>query len=326
MKRRAVCRVLALLPIAMTLRIAAQSPPVFRVAWVSIDRSRTDSPALEAFRSGMRDLGYVEGRNLVIDAWWGEGSAERLQEMAAAIVRANPDIIVAQGGLALRPLLNADVKRPILFSISADPVEAKIVQSYGRPGGNVTGMSLFALELVGKRMELLQQVLPGLKRIAVVANPNHPGEPKELAVSQKAADALGLALHYFPVRSAAELERALASIAQAHDQAVVAFSDAFTMSFAERFADFSRQHRIPVVSGWAQFAHSGNLMTYGPVIDDNYRRLAGYADKIRKGANPGDLPIELPTKVELVINAKAAKALGLTIPPSVLARADEVIR
>jgi putative ABC transport system substrate-binding protein len=324
--RRTICRALALLPAAAALPAAAQPAPMFRVAWVSSDRAGSNSPSLEAFRAGMRELGYVEGRNFAIDTWWGEGSPERLEKAMGDILRAGPDVIVAQGGQALRPVLKAGVKLPVVFGMSADPVEAKVVASFARPGGNVTGMSFFALDLVGKRMELIKEVLPGIKRIAVVANPEHPGEQKELAVSQAAADKLGLALHYFPVRTGAELEAALASIAKARDGAILAFADAFTLSYADRFAEFARRERIPAIAGWAAFARRGNLMTYGPVIDDSYRRMAAYVDRLHKGAKPSDLPIEFPTKVELVVNVVAAKAVGITIPPNVLARADEVIR
>ena len=326
MKRRFACRALALIPVALVLPLAAQPVRMFRVAWVSTDRRNSPSPNLDAFRAGMRDLGYVEGKDLVIDAWWGDGSGARVGQMADDIVRSQPDVVVAAGGLALDSLLQAGVKGPIVFSISADPVEWKIVESFARPGGNLTGISLFTLALVGKRMELLKEVVPGVRRVALIANPQHPGEPLELQAAQAAATKLGLAIRYFPVNTEAGLETALADIARNRDQAILAFADGFTLGFAERIARFSLQNRIPTVDGWAAFARQGNLMIYGPVIQDVYRRLAAYVDKIRKGAKPADLPIELPTKVELVVNAKTARALGIAIPPPVLARADEVIR
>jgi putative ABC transport system substrate-binding protein len=326
MKRRSVCHALAALSAAVAIPGIAQPGRVFRVAWVSIDRADSRSPSLLAFRDGLRDLGYAEGKDIVVDTWWGEGSAERLARMTGEILATRPDAVVAQGGQSLRPIMAADKTTPIVFGMSADPVEARVVASYARPGGNVTGMSFFAMDLVGKRMELLKEVMPGIRRVAVVANPEHPGEQKELAVSQAAARDLGLTVHYLPVRSGEELDRALASIAQARDEAIVAFADAFTLGFAKRFADFSVRHRIPSVSGWAAFARQGNLMTYGPVIADTYRRIAGYIDRIRKGAKPADLPVEFPTRVEWVINANAAQKMGLSIPSSILARADEVIR
>jgi putative ABC transport system substrate-binding protein len=311
---------------AVALPASTQSPRVFRVAWVSIDRADSGSPSLAAFRGGLRDLGYVEGRDIVVDTWWGEGSPERLARMTGDILGARPDVVVAQGGQSLRPIMAVDATTPIVFGMSADPVEARVVASYARPGGNVTGMSFFALDLVGKRMELMKQAMPGIRRVAVVANPEHPGEQKEFAVSQAAARDLGLTLHYLPTRSEAELDAALAAIAKARDDAILAFADAFTLGFAQRFAEFAVKYRIPAVSGWAAFARQGNLMTYGPVIADSYRRMANYVDKIRNGSKPAELPVEFPTRVELVINAGAARKIGLTVPASVLARADEVIR
>jgi putative tryptophan/tyrosine transport system substrate-binding protein len=316
---------LAVLPL-VCVQAVAQPVVSCRVAWVSMDEAGANSPLLAAFRAGMADLGYVEGKNLVIDTWWGGGSSERLEQMAGDILRARPDVIVTQGGSALPPMLQAGVKKPIVFSMSADPVEAKIVDSYAHPGGNVTGITLFATDLAGKRMALLAEVLPGVKRFALVANPQHPGEQKEVQGAQAAAAKLGFTLRYFPVQTEAELDAALAEIARARIEAIMVLSDGFAVGYAERFATFSAQNRIPVVTGWAQFAHRGNLITYGPVFADVYRRLATYVDRIHKGARPGDLPVEQPTKLELVINLKTAKALGLTIPQSLLLRADEVIQ
>ena len=241
-------------------------------------------------------------------------------------MRARPDVIVTGSGVAVLPMMRAGVKLPIVFVLSADPVEAKVVASFARPGGNLTGMSLFSIYLMGKRLELLKEAIPGLKRIAIIANPEHGGEPLELKAAQEAATSLGLSYRYFPVWSESNLEQALADIARGRDEAILAFADGFTMSFAERIAAFSVTNKIPAVSGWALFAQRGNLMSYGPIIDECYRRLAEYVDKIFKGAKPGELPVEQPTKFEVVINLKTAKTLGLTLPQSLLVRADEVIR
>lgn len=324
MHRRNVCITLACLPLVMALHARAQSAGPLRVAWVSTERSTAPSPFLEALRAGMRELGYAEQRNLRIDAWWGEGSAERLQQMAGQITGTQPDVLVTQGA-ALGAMLRAGVKKPIVFVMSSNPVAAKFVESYARPGGSVTGISLFDLEPFAKRMELLREALPGVKRVAVVANPQHPGEQMELQVAQAGASRLGMTLRYFPVRAEAELERALADIAATRDEAILAFADAFIMSYAERIAAFSLTQRIPAISGWEVFAKRGNVMTYGPVIADCYRRVASYVDRIHKGAKPGDLPVELPTKLELVINLKTAKAIGIAIPQTLLLRADKVI-
>ena len=325
MKRRTFNTTLGALPAALALPAAAQSGQMFRVAWVSTESKSSPSPNLAAFRSGLRDLGYTEGRDLALDAWWGEGSAEQVERLAPDIVRSRPDVVLAAGGGAMGALKRAGVRIPTVFSVSADPVEAKLIDSFAKPGGHITGVSLFTLALVGKRLELLKEILPRARSVAVIANPQHPGEPTELEAAQSAASKLGLAVRYFPVRTEAELETALADIARQRDDAIVAFADGFTMGFAIRIAAFSLQHRIPAADGWAPFARQGNLLIYGPVIEDVYRRLAAYVDKIRKGAKPADLPVELPTKVELVVNLKTARALGLTIPQSVLVRADEVI-
>jgi len=321
-----MCCVLAVMPMAITMAAAGQVLPILRVAWVSPERAGSNSPNLVAFRDGMRELGYVEGKNLVIDTWWGEGSSERLDQMAGDIVRSRPDVIVTGSGFAVLPMVRAGVKLPIVFVVSADPVEAKLVASFARPGGNLTGMSLFSLDLMGKRLEFLKEAIPKLQRIAIIANPEHSGEPLELKAAQEAATRLGLFYRYFPVRSEREVEQALVDIARGRDEAILAFADGFTLSFAQRLAEFSVVQKVPAISGWASFAQRGNLMTYGPVIDECYRRLAVYVDKIHKGAKPADLPVERPTKVELVINLKTAKALGISIPQSLLRRADEVIR
>lgn len=326
MKRRTLCAALATLPLSVALPARGQSGASFRIAWVTTDRKDVPSANLDAFRDGLRDLGHVEGKTVVIEVWSGDGSGERVGRMAGEIVASRPDVVVTAGGLALFPLIRAGVKLPIVYSVSADAVEARIAESFARPGGHMTGISLFALSLVGKRMELIREIRPAAKRVAVVGNPQHPGEHKELAVARDAARRLGLETRYFPTNAAAALEAALADIAQGRDDAILAFADGFTLGFAGRFAAFSMEQRIPVVGGWAQFARAGNLMTYGPVFSDVYRRLASYVDKIRKGANPGDLPVELPTKVELIVNLKTAKAIGIAIPPGVLARADEVIQ
>jgi putative ABC transport system substrate-binding protein len=273
----------------------------------------------------MAELGYREGTDLVIDPWWGDGSMERLEQLRSGILSARPDVIVAQGGNALVPMLHASVDRPVLFSMSGDPVEAKAVGSYAHPGGNATGITLFAAELAAKRMAMLKEVLPQMRSIAVIANPDHPGAPRELDSSRDGAARLGLALAYFPTKSVADLDTALGQIARARKDAILVFSDGFALSQADRIAAFSLRERIPVAAGWGSFARRGNLLAYGPEFTDVYRRLANYADRIRKGALPGDLPVEQPTRFELVINLKTAKALGLTIPPSLLLLADEVI-
>ena len=312
--------------LGLASRATAQTAPPFRVAWVSLDQADAQSPVFAAFRAGMAELGYVEGQNLLIEAWWGEGSLPRLEALRPDILRSQPDVIVAQGGIALAPMRHASVNRPVLFSMSADPVAARIAASYARPGGQLTGITLFAAELAGKRLDMLKQLVPGLKRVGVVSNPAHPGAQRELQVAREAAIGLGLTLHYFAAGSTAELDGALAEMAAAKVGAVLVFSDGVALGYAERLADFSLRQRIPVAAGWAPFAQRGIALAYGPQFADVYRRLASYADRIRKGALPGDLPIEQPTKFELVINLKALQAIGVKVPQSLLLQADEVIR
>ena len=326
MKRRLLNRWLALAPLLAGPCAVAQPKGPCRVAWVSMDKADANSPVIAAFRAGMAELGYTEGRNLTIDAWWADGSVPRLEQMRDDILRSKPDVIVTQGGVALRPMLHASVGVPVVFSMSADPVDAKVAASYAQPGGNVTGVTLFAAEMAGKRLAFLREVLPAARRVAVVANPLHPGAQRELKTARDAAATLGLDLSYFPTPTAAELDAALADIVKARVEAVLVFSDGFALANADRLAAFSLQHRIPVVAGWTPFAQRGALLAYGPQFADVYRRLATYVDRIHRGARPGDLPIEQPTKIELVLNLKTARALGLTMPQALLLRADEVIQ
>jgi putative ABC transport system substrate-binding protein len=303
----------------------AQQPAPVRIGWISADRGG-DSPMFDAFRDGMRELGYVDGRNVIIEPHWGEGSNERMARLAVELVKSNPQIIVTQGGPATYPVVRAGATMPIVFGFSGDPVEGKLVESFARPGRNLTGVSLLSFELVGKRMELLREVLPALKRVAILANPQHPGEQGELHASQAAAKHLGLTLEYFQLPVTASLDETLPAVAKSRSGAIVVFPDAYLMRMSQRIAEFAVRNRIPAISGWASFADDGNLMTYGPNLYDSYKRLAYYVDRIIKGTKPADLPVELPMKIEFVINLKAAKQLGLTISQSVLYRADKVIK
>lgn len=324
MNRRSFVVALASAPWVGPGRVAAQPAGTLRVGWLSSDRAFGNG-GYEAFLRGMRERGYVEGRNLTVDPRWGDGTLEALVPVAAALVQSRPDMIVTQGP-APRVLLQNGTKLPIVFAFSGDPIAAGFVESFARPGRNMTGVSFLSLDLVGKRMEILKEALPGLQRVAILANQAHPGEPSEFRASKEASVKLGLAVEYLPMRSAADLDQALEGAVAAKAGAIVVFPDAGMMRQSERIAAFSRRHRIPVISGWAIFAQRGNLLSYGPNLEDGFARLAVYVDRIVRGARPADLPVELPTKVELVINQKAARELGVTIPPALLARADEVIR
>jgi putative ABC transport system substrate-binding protein len=318
--------VLALLAaLAATRPGFAQQTVVRRIAWLSVDREANGSAFFSAFSEGMRDLGYIEGSNLTVNARWGEGSVERLDQQALELARSNAEVIVAQGGLALRAAIRAKPPMPIVFAFTGDPLAAGLIDSLARPGRNLTGVTFLSLELAGKRIEMLKEVLPSLRRLAVLANPEHPGDRAELHASQAVATQRGIGIDYFQARTEVELEASLAAIAKARSEAVVVFPDAITIRARDRIAAFSLQQRIPAISGWAQFADAGNLMSYGPNLRDSYRRLAAYADKILKGTPAAELPVELPTTVEFVVNLKTARALGIAIPQSVLLRADRVI-
>lgn len=299
----------------------AQSGRTLRVAWVSVDRPNPDSASYVEFVRGLRELGWVEGRNLVVDAWWGEGSATALRDMAPRIVDKRPDVVVAQGGLAARSMIEASLALPMVFTFSGDPVIGKVVDSFARPGHNRTGVTFFSLELVPKRLEFMKEALPGMKRVAIVSSPLHAGEQRELEAAAAAVKTLGLAYDYHPVKTAAELDAALSAIQRQRADAILAFADALVIGYAPRFAEFARRTRVPAVSGWAVFAEDGNFMTYGPVLPASYHRLASFVDRIAKGAKAGDIPIEFPTTVELVINRATAQALGIAIPPTLAARA-----
>lgn len=302
----------------------AQTPRVYRIGWISLAKPGLPSPFLEAFRRGLKERGYVEGRNIVVEARLADGSRERADAMVAELVQAKVDVIVAQGAAMWSAYRHAGAI-PVVMGFSGDPVEAKFVDSLARPGGPRTGMSFLSLELVGKRLEQLAQVVPAGARVAVVADPEHPGEQSEFRASQRAAQDLGLRLSYSPVRSATELEGALAKIAGDGTQAIVAFPDALTLDNRERLAAFGLKQRMPMVSGWSLYADSGFLMTYGPNLGDCYAHLATYVDRILKGARPGDLPVEFPTSVEFVVNARTAQAIGVRVPQPVIVRANRVI-
>ena len=303
---------------------AAQPARAFRVGWISMAKPGIPSANFDAFRQGLREFGYVEGRNLILDARWADGSRERADQMVMELAQSKADVIVTQGG-ATRSAYHHAGTIPVVMGFSGDPVEAKFIASFARPGGTRTGMTWLALELVGKRLELLKEVSPGLKRVAVIANPEHPGDSGEFEAAQVAARTLGISLSYFPTRNVEELDRAFAAIEKQPIDGIVVHPDAFTLEQRGKIAAFGLKRRVPTISGWSSFAESGNFMTYGPNLFESYKRLAVFVDKILKGAKPADLPVELPTTVELAINMKTAKALGIKIPNSILVRANRLI-
>jgi len=288
------------------------------------------SPTLEAdlvaaFREGLRQLGYVDGQNLSIRYQWAEGRQERLAVLARELVQLKPDVIVTSGtpgGLAAK---EATQSIPIVMAVAGDPLAAGLVSSLARPGANVTGLAALAPELDVKRLELLKQVLPKLSRVAVLLNPVNPMSEIDWRALQPAGDTLGVRLQRVEVRRPEDLENALATIKAARPDGLLIIPDRTLLIYRGAIVQFIVSHRLPGVFPYREFAVEGGLMAYGPDYKDMFRRAATYVDRILKGAKPADLPVEQPTKFELVINLKTPKAIGLTIPPPVLARADQVI-
>ena len=296
----------------------------WRIGWISPSAEAVGAQFLDALRQGLREYGYIEGRNLVIDARWGDDSPARIETQIAELVAGKPDVVVTQGPTPTT-VLRYTTTMPVVFGFSGDPILAGLVKSFARPGGNLTGMSFMALELVGKRIELLKAAMPGLKRIAILANSQHPGDQAERDASTAAAASFGLDAEYFDWRGAAQLDSALGAIEKSRSEAAVMFPVQGIISNGARIAAWSVRTRIPAISGWALFAESGNLMSYGCNLRESFRRLASFVDRILKGARPADLPVELPQNIEMVINLKTAKALGISVSQSVMLRADRVI-
>jgi putative tryptophan/tyrosine transport system substrate-binding protein len=307
---------------------AQQETTVYRIGRLSPGSPRLVVHLWEAFRQGLRELGYVEGQNLVIEDRYAEGSPERLRDLAAELVRLPVDVMVAEGAAAVRAARHATRTIPIVMAAGVDAVGEGLVASLARPGGNITGLSFLGADLPGKRLEILKETVPQSTRIAVLANPAFPAYAPRLHTLTGAARALGLQLHVVEVRHADELDTAFAGLTQAGADAVIVIEDAVVLN-SERgqvVADLAAKSRLPVIYGWKEWVVAGCLMSYGPSRPGMYRHAAIYVDKILKGANPAELPVEQATKFELVINLKTAHALGLTMPPSLLFQADEVIR
>jgi putative ABC transport system substrate-binding protein len=281
---------------------------------------------LDAFRHGLRALGYVEGQNITIESRYAAGRLDRLPDLAAELVTLGVDIIVARGEAAARAAKQATGTIPIVMATSGDPVGTGLVVSLARPGGNVTGLSSMAPDTAGKRLQLLKQAVPRVSRVAFLYPLTFAASVLEVKEAQVTAPALGLTVHPLGVRAPDDLGRAFDAMTREHADALIIGGDPLTTSQQKRILEFAAKRRLPGMYFWAEFVQAGGLMAYGPSLPDMYRRAATYVDKILKGAKPADLPVEQPTKFELAINMKTAKALGLTIPPSVLVRADRVIQ
>ena len=305
---------------------AARAQPAakaYRLGYLSI--ASGPSSRTEALRQGLRELGYIEGKNIAIEFRFAQNKAARLGDLATELVNLKVDLIITGGPTATRAAQQATRTLPVVMAWGGDPVAAKFVASLSRPGGNITGLTSMASELGSKRVGLLKEAVPHMSRLAVLWNPIHSEALASFHETEVAARALGLALESIEIRTAADLEGAFRRAVTRHADALTVLLDPVTLFHEARVVELAARNRIPAIFYERRFATAGGLMVYGPQDDDLHRRAASYADKILKGAKPADLPVEQPTKFELVINLKTAKALGLTIPPSLLARADQVI-
>jgi len=305
---------------------AQQPAKIPRIGFLTNNSSTGLAAADEAFRQGLRALGYVEGKSLVIEYRYGEGKVGRLAEMAAELVRLKVDVIVTGGPTSTRTAKQATSTIPIVMASDPDPVANGFVASLARPGGNITGLATLSPELGGKRLELLKEILPKLSRVMVLGTSTTPGTAQELKEAELAAGAFGMKLQYLNVLDPKDIEAGFRAASKERADAVLVLTSAILISQRKQIADLAVKNRLPVMYPQAEYVEDGGLTTYGVSLIDLHRRAATYVDKILKGAKPADLSVEQPVKFELIINLKAAKQIGLTIPPSVLARADKVIR
>ena len=304
-----------------------QAGKVPRIGFLGLT-SPSDRPSLlDAFRQGLRELGWVEGQNIVIDYRYAEGQVDRLPDLAAELGRLKVDLIVSEGTQGVTAARNATETIPIVMITVRDPVGTGLIASLARPGGNVTGMSGSAgLEIVAKQLELLKETVPKTRRVAILSNPANAYHQLAIRELNVAARSLGVQLQLLEARGPNEFDGAFAAMAQERVGALLVVADSLFLLHRTRLADLAARSRLPAAYGSTEKVEAGGLMSYGPSLRDFYRRAAAYVDKILKGAKPADLPVEQPTKFELVINLRSAKALGLTIPQSLLQRADEVIQ
>ena len=325
MDRRTFLGTLAGSLLAAPLVAEAQQKAMPVIGVLSANSSSTSSgPFMGAFRQGLSEAGYVEGRNVAIEYRWAEGHYDRLPALAADLVGRKVDLIMANSPPSALAAKSATSTIPIVFRSGADPVGDGLVASLARPGGNLTGVSI-ADDLTAKRLELLSELVPRAKVIALLVNPNTASAERVIRDVQEAARTKRLQLHVLKASSESEIDTAFASLVQLHAGALVVGADPFLSTRRERLVALASRHAVPAIYAWREFAASGGLISYGSSLTAAFRLVGAYAGKVLKGAKPADLPVEMPTKFELVINMKTAKALGLEVPPPLVARADEVI-
>jgi len=321
--RRTFCSMLLALPFPAQ---AQQPGKIPRIGYLSVLSPSSDSSRIEAFRQGLRELGYFEGQNIAIEPRYADGNLTRLPDLAGELVRLKVDVIVVGGSTATRAAKNASKLIPIVMAHGSDPVELGYVASLARPGGNITGLTHLAPELGGKRLELLKEVLPKLLRVAVLTDPGTQGHGPQIKELEAAARALGLQLRPAEVRKPNELESAFSAMTTGRARAFIGLQQPTLDRLRERIVDLAAKNRLPAMYPNSEYVETGGLMSYAADIVAMFRRAATYVDKILKGRTPDDLPVEQPMKFEFIINLKAAKQIGLTIPPNVLVRANRVIR
>jgi putative ABC transport system substrate-binding protein len=326
MKRAAVPSILvAVVLLAVGVITEAQQPKkIPRIGFLS---PTADDSRVEAFRQGLRELGYVEGQNITIEYRWADGRFEQLPDLASELVRLKVDVVVAVVTQASLAAKKATGTIPIVMIGVSDPVGSGLIFSLARPGANITGTSSMTAEIVGKQLELLKETLSKMSRVAALWNPANPiFQAIQLREAEVAAKALGVQLRILEARDLDEIDRAFAAVVRERMRALLVLNDPVFTAHRKRIADLSAKHRLPTVSGTLEYTEAGGLMAYGPSFPDMYRRAAYYVDRILKGTKPADLPVEQPMKFELVINLKTAKQIGVTIPPEVLARATRLIK
>jgi putative tryptophan/tyrosine transport system substrate-binding protein len=305
--------------------LAQQASKLARIAFLYYGSRQSSSDRYNAFVQGMRELGYVEGTNFILEARFADGNNERLPALVTELVRLKVDVIVATGTPVLRALHHATTTIPVVMTVAGDPVGDGFAASMARPGGNITGLSIGAADLGPKLLELLKVAVPTLPRVAVLLQPEYPAHPPRLKRIMSAAQRVGIHVVLAEAGTVQDIEREFAMMTKERANAVIIFPDSFFVQEARSIAAQALKHRLPSASTNHEYAKAGGLMTYGPNLDDNFRRAATYVDKILKGAKPGELPFEQPTRYHLAINRKTATALGLTIPEALLRQADEVI-
>jgi len=324
MDRRTFIASLAIGILAARAAAAQKAKGRHRIGWLSPASATEGLPNLEALRTGLGELGYVEARNLTIDARWADGRIERLPRLAAELVRLPVDVLCTAGSQASGAAKQATSTIPIVFANVAFPDKSGLVKSYASPGGNVTGVAFVGPEY-GKRLELLKETQPRLSRVALIYNPDNTGSVLALKETQQWTTSLSVKLEPHEFRGARDIERVLGAIAEKLPDALMTTADPLIVSYRARIVDFAAQHRLPSMYPTMEFVDAGGLMSYGGSIPEMYRRVAVYVDRLLRGARPADLAVEQPTKFDMVINMKTAKALGIGIPQSILVRADRVI-